>query len=91
MKITCNWQKSKKGNAIIEGSTLVISAPGAHHISGGVYKNGSPVLAIFGYGSRASIKLSRKGKSLKGLCVLKVRAFDVKYRGFGIDDAFEVI
>ena len=91
MKITANWQKSPKGNAIIEGSTLKISAPGASHISGGIYKNGSPVLAIFGYGSTASVKVQRKNKSLKGTCILKVRAFDQKYRGFGIDDVFEII
>ena len=91
MKISVNWIKDSKGNSMIEGGFLRISAPGASHISGGIYKNGSPVLAIFGNGSTASIKVQRKGKSLKGLCLLKVRAFDAKYRGFGIDDIFQVI
>ena len=79
------------GNGIREGDTLRISAAGAHHISGGIYKNGFPVLAIFGNGATASIKVLRKGKSLKGTCILKVRAFDKTYRGFGIDDTFTVI
>lgn len=79
------------GNAIREGDTLRVSAPGASHISGGIYRNGSPVLAIFGSGSSASIKVMRKGKSLKGKCILKIRAFDDKYRGFGIDDIFTVL
>ena len=91
MKITCNWVKSPMGNAIKEGSILIVSAPGAGHISGGIYKNGFPVLAIFGMGSTASIKVLRKGKSLKGKCILKIRAFDKTYRGFGIDDIFTVI
>ena len=91
MKITCNWVKSPMGNAIREGDTLRVSAPGAHHISGGIYKNGFPVLAIYGDGSNASIKVLRKGKSLKGTCILKIRAFDKIYRGFGIDDTFTVI
>ena len=91
MKITCNWVKSPMGNAIKEGDTLRVSAPGAGHISGGIYKNGFPVLAIFGAGSHASIKVIRKGKSLKGTCILKIRAYDTKYRGFGIDDTFTVI
>ena len=79
------------GNAIKEGDILRVSAPGAGHISGGIYKNGFPVLAIFGMGSNASIKVLRKGKSLKGKCILKIRAFDKTYRGFGIDDIFTVI
>ncbi len=91
MKITCNWVKSPMGNAIKEGDTLKISAPNAHHISGGIYKNGFPVLAIFGNGSNAVIKVLRKEKSLKGKCILKIRAFDKSYRGFGIDDIFTVI
>lgn len=91
MKITCNWVKSPMGNAIKEGDTLRVNAAGAHHISGGIYKNGSPVLAIFGNGSNANIKVIRKGKSLKGKCILKIRAFDKSYRGFGIDDIFTVL
>ena len=91
MKILVNWIKTPMGNGIREGSTLTITATGASHISGGIYKNGSPVLAIFGYGGKASIKVARKGKSLKGNCILKVRAYDQKYRGFGIDDIFVVI
>lgn len=91
MKISCNWVKTKDGNAIKEGNILKINAIGASHISGGIYKNGFPVLAIFGLGSNASIKVLRKDKSLKGKCILKIRAFDKFYKGSGIDDIFHVI
>ena len=91
MKITCNWVKTPDGNAIKEGNILKISAPGAHHISGGIYKNGLPIIALFGMGSQASGKVARKNKSLKGKALLKVRAYDESYRGFGIDDIFEII
>ena len=91
MKITCNWIKTPKGNAINEGDILKVSAPGAAHISGAIYKNGFPVLAIFGMGNSAKIKVQRKNKSLKGMAVLKIRAFDKDHRGFGIDDAFIII
>ena len=79
------------GNGIREGDTLRVTAAGASHISGGIYKNGFPVLAIFGNGGNASIKVIRKGKSLKGTCFLKIRAYDKSYKGFGIDDTFTVI
>ena len=91
MKILCNWVKTKNGNSIKEGNILKINAVGASHISGGIYKNGFPVLAIFGLGSNASIKVLRKDKSLKGKCILKIRAFDKFYKGSGIDDIFNVI
>ena len=91
MKISCNWVKTKNGNSIKEGNILKINAVGASHISGGIYKNGFPVLAIFGLGSTASIKVLRKNKSLKGKCILKIRAFDKFYKGSGIDDIFNVI
>lgn len=91
MKILCNWVKTKNGNSIKEGNILKINAVGASHISGGIYKNGFPVLAIFGLGSTASIKVLRKNKSLKGKCILKIRAFDKFYKGSGIDDIFNVI
>ena len=60
MKILCNWVKTKNGNSIKEGNILKINAIGASHISGGIYKNGFPVLAIFGLGSKASINVFRK-------------------------------
>ncbi|MDA1136902.1 MAG: hypothetical protein O2916_11750 [Proteobacteria bacterium] len=91
MKISCNWVKTKNGNSIKEGNILKINAVGASHISGGIFKNGFPVLAIFGLGSKASIKVFRKNKSLKGKCILKIRAFNKFYKGSGIDDIFNVI
>lgn len=91
MKFIINWIKTSNGNGIAEGDTLKVHAKGASHISGAIYKNGSPVLAIFGMGEHAKILVKRKGMNLKGQCVLKLRAFDSKHRGFGIDDAFSII
>ena len=91
MRFHINWKKTPKGNGIAEGSILRVNAPGASHISGSIYKNGFPVLAIFGMGSRASIKVKRKNKSLRGRAILKLRAYDKYGKGFGIDDIFEVI
>lgn len=86
-----NWVKTAKGNAINEGTILKINAKGASHISGAIYQRGIPVLAIFGSGETAKIKIERKGKSIKGLSVLKLRAFDKNHKGYGIDDAFNII
>ena len=91
MKFIINWTKSSKGNSFVEGDVLKIHAAGASHISGAIYRNGSPVLAIFGMGENAKIMVKRKGMNLKGMAVLKLRAFDSKHRGFGIDDAFSII
>lgn len=91
MKFLINWTKTTKGNAIIEGTNLKVHASGAAHISGAIYKNGIPVLAIFGQGENAKITVARKGKNLKGLAVLKLRAFDKNHKGYGIDDAFSII
>lgn len=91
MKFIINWIKTPQGNGINEGDLLTIYAAGASHISGAIYKNGFPVLAIFGMGERAKIKVQRKGLNLKGQAVLKLRAFDKKHRGFGIDDAFIIL
>ena len=89
-KIRVNWVRTPKGNGIKEGSILRVTASGAAHISGAVYKKGYPVLAIFGYGQNARIRLKRSKMSLKGRALLKIRAFDKFGRGFGIDDIFEV-
>ena len=86
-----NWVKTPNGNGINEGDLLTIHAAGAAHISGAIYQKGFPVLAIFGDGERAKIKVQRKGLNLKGQAVLKLRAFDKKHRGFGIDDAFLIL
>lgn len=91
MKFDINWIKTSTGNGINEGTILRIQAKGAAHISGAIYKKGLPVLAIFGMGENAKILIKRKGMNLKGQCVLKIRAFDTKHRGFGLDDAFSII
>ena len=91
MKFIINWTKSTRGNSFVEGDILKVHAAGASHISGAIYKNGLPVLAIFWSGENAKIKVQRKGMNLKGMAVLKLRAFDSKHRGFGIDDAFSII
>ena len=86
-----NWIKTPSGNGIAEGDILKIYAKGAAHISGAIYRKGFLVLAIFGIGENARIRVLRKGLSLKGQCVLKLRAFDTKHRGFSIDDAFSIV
>lgn len=85
---SANWKKTQFGNGIDENSVLEIKVANANYISGGIYKNGYPVLALFGQGETAKILLSRKGMSLKGLCVLKIRGHFNDMRGFGYDDAF---
>ena len=90
MKISVAWTRYPKGNGIKEGAILRVSAPGASHISGAIYKNGSPKIALFGYGSKARVKVKRARLSLKGNCILKIRAYDKIGRGFGIDDIFQV-
>ena len=91
MKFIVNWVKTPQGNGINEGDILKVHAAGASHISGAIYRKGFPVLAIFGNGENAKILIKRKGLSLKGQAVLKLRAFDTKHRGFGVDDAFIIL
>ena len=89
-KIRVNWVRTSKGNGIKEGSILRVNASGAAHVSGAIYKNGYPVIGLFGYGQNARDRLKRSKMSLKGRALLKIRAFDKYGRGFGIDDIFEV-
>jgi len=91
MKFDINWIKTKNGNGFVQNDVLTIYAKGASHISGAIYKNNFPILAIFGLGERVKIKLSVKRKNIKGLALLKLRAFDKNNRGFGIDDVFIII
>jgi hypothetical protein len=86
-----NFVKTPIGNGIKEKQTLHIDIAKAAHISGAIYKNNLPVIAFFSHGGHATVKIQRKGRSLKGLCVLKVRGSDKGNKSFGIDDAFVVL
>lgn len=88
-----NWIETTRGNAFEEGTklTIKINKPNVDHISGAIYKNGSPVIALFGKGNTASVIVKRQGRSLKGHAVLKIRGYFKDARGFGIDDAFEIL
>jgi len=95
---TTNMFRTSRGNAANEGDTLEISVPGAAFISAAVYRKGSPVVALDavkhknnGRNGKAYIILKRKNMSLKGLCVLKLRAQMKNGTGKGADDAFEVL
>jgi hypothetical protein len=88
VKYLVNWERIPLGNAKSEGTILKIEIPNASYISGGIYQNNMPILAIFGHGSKAQILLKRKGKKLKGLAVLKIRGHTLDSKGFGFDDAF---
>ena len=92
-KFIINWSKASSTHGIKEGSILRISKAKNEggHISGAIYKNGFPVLAIFGSGNSAFVKVSRKGRSLKGTAILKIRAFDKFGKGTGIDDVFQIL
>lgn len=91
MKFDINWIKTKSGNGFVQNDVLIINAKGASHISGAIYQNNLPILAIFGLGERVKIKLAVKRKNIKGVAILKLRAFDKQNRGFGINDAFIII
>lgn len=82
MTFKINWIKTPNGNAIKEGDTLRIT--NNKGFQGGIYQKGLPVLLVNGNNGSASIKIQRKGKSLKGLAALKLKDYD----GKGITDAF---
>jgi hypothetical protein len=93
MKYSASFITSKQGNAAKEGTTLRIRVDGAHFISGGIYQNGSPVIAFQTEAGDNDVEvlLKRKDRSLKGKATLKVRAFDSTWRGAGWNDEFEII
>lgn len=91
MKFIINWVKTPTGNGIKEDSILRINAKGAAHISGAIYQKGFPILAIFGKGDHAEIKVSRKGMNLKGMAILKISAFDKQHKGYKVTDGFVII
>ena len=87
VKFTTNMRAtSSTTHGLAEGETLKITAIGAVVISGGLYKNGALQIPFQKTGDNVSIKLAFKGRSLKGKCTLKIRAYDAKHKGFGQDD-----
>lgn len=92
MKYSASFVKTSKGNGIKEGSVLTIKVDGAHFFSGAVYQKGFPVIAFqtLPGDNDAEVLIKRKNLSLKGKAVLKVRAYDIDWRGAGWNDEFEI-
>ena len=102
MDYQTNFHKSKGGNAIRSGDTLVVSIDDAH-VSGGVYVDDLPIQAGFGFrdvdtGNRAEMKFKLAKRAIVdgewrtvglklGTYVLKVRGAN----GQGIDDEFLIL
>ncbi len=93
MKYSASFSTSGKGNSIKEGDILKIKVDGAYFFSGGIYQKGFPVIAFQTVpgDNDAEILVKRKGLSLRGKAVLKVRAYDEKWRGSGWNDEFEIL
>lgn len=92
MKYITNFVKHGSTHGIAEGEVLNITVDGAHFFSGGIYKNGFPVIAFQTVpgDNEVDVVVKRKGQVLKGKYTLKVRAYDEKWRGAGWDDTFEI-
>lgn len=90
MKYAVSFFQGKDGNSVAEGSTLDIKIDGAYFFSGGIYKNGFPVIAFqtIPGDNTMEVVVKRKGISLKGKATLKIKAFDEKWRGSGWSDDF---
>lgn len=92
MKYNVNFVKTRDGNGIKEGSVMSIKIDGAYFFSGGIYQKGFPVIAFqtLPGDNDAEILVKRKDRSLKGKAVLKVRAYDERWRGAGWNDEFVI-
>jgi len=93
MKYSANFVKTKKGNAIKENSVLSVKVDGAYFFSGGIYQNNFPII-IFQTPTNTNthdILLKVANKSIKGKAVLKVRAYDKNWRGYGVNDEFIIL
>lgn len=90
MKYAANFKKGNKGNFISEGDILSINIDGAYFFSGGIYKDGFPVLAFQTKpgDKKLDLRIKRDGLSLKGNATLKIKAFDKEWKGEGWSDDF---
>jgi len=98
-----NFIQKDDGNSINSGTTLEVKIDGADHVSGGIYKDGLPIMADFGYkeddgNAYLRFKLQKRaivdgewrsvGLAL-GTYTLKTRAW-ISNRGQGWDDEFKM-
>ena len=92
MKYSTNFVKKGNTHGISEGDVLTITVEGANFLSGGIYQKGSPMISFQTEPGDNSVDVlvKRKGTSIKGKSVLKVRAYDEAWRGQGWNDTFEI-
>ena len=90
-KITTNLKDINGVVGIREGDILEVRMPDADHISFGVYQKGFPILIGFERDTVASVLVKRKHKEIRGECLLKVRAYDKRHRGFGQQIKFAIV
>ena len=94
MKYKTNFKSSKKGNSIKSGQTLNVSITGAKSISGWVAKKtwyGKKVLQIDQGTNKLKFKLKPQAKFKPGKYILKISAFDQKWKNYYWQDIFEII
>ena len=99
MKYKANWIKTKKGNGIKTGNTLIVKVEEARIISGWIAKKtwyGRKMKQVDQAKNMLSFKLKeRKGKRTvnykTGLYILKVSAFNKKNKNYQWTDVFEIV
>ena len=99
MKYKVNWIKTKYGNGIKTGNTLIVKVEEARIISGWIAKKtfyGRKMKQVDQAKNMLSFKLKERKKKRtvnykKGLYVLKVSAFDKKNKNYQWTDEFEVV
>jgi len=99
MKYKVNWIKTKEGNGIKAGNTLIVKITDARIVSGWIAKKtfyGRKMKQVGQSKNTLSFKLKeKKGKRTvpykKGNYILKVSAFDKKNKNNQWSDEFEVV
>ena len=99
MKYKANWIKTKEGNGIKAGNTLIVKKTDARIVSGWIAKKtfyGRKMKQVDQSKNTLSFKLKeKKGKRTvpykKGKYMLKVSAFDSKDKNNTWTDEFEVV
>ena len=99
MKYKTNWIKTKEGNGIKTGNTLIVKVEEARIISGWIAKKtwyGRKMKQVDQAKNMLSFKLKERKKKRtinykKGLYILKVSAFDKKNKNYQWTDEFEIV
>ena len=99
MKYKVNWIKTKYGNGIKTGNTLIVKIQEAVVISGFIKQKtwyGGKMKQVDQAKNTLSFKLKERKKKRtinykKGLYVLKVSAFDKKNKNYQWTDEFEIV